>query len=153
MKKPRELSIRKTAAEINNHLPSFPGGDEASKFSEPEIVELLDSCIPYSWKTALDLKGVESVACNKQEFVKECEAIERNDDSSEQHTGKRKRDNDSGFKKKGKDKKENAKSSKYCSKHGTNPSHTTKDCWDLNPELRPEWWKGKREETSQKEFQ
>ena len=59
MKKPKDLSTRKMAAaitKINNMLPRFPGATEASKFSDAEIVELLELSLPNAWRQALDLK-------------------------------------------------------------------------------------------------
>ena len=47
MFKPAELTTRQTAAAItrlNNCLPLFPGGSDASKFTEQEIVGLLECC-------------------------------------------------------------------------------------------------------------
>jgi hypothetical protein len=52
MKKPNELSIRKTAATVgrlNNSLPPFPEGDETDEIREWAISE--------SWRAKLDLDG------------------------------------------------------------------------------------------------
>ena len=58
MKKPKELTFRKTASAVgrlNNCLPLFPGGSELNKCSTNEIVELLEWTIPKSWQTEFDL--------------------------------------------------------------------------------------------------
>jgi hypothetical protein len=50
-KPPYELTTRKTAAAItwiNNALPLFPGGTEASKFSNTEVNGLLEWSLPPS---------------------------------------------------------------------------------------------------------
>ena len=60
MKKPYDLSTRKTAAtitRINNSLPLFPTATDASKFSDIELVGLLEWCLPLAWRTKFDLDG------------------------------------------------------------------------------------------------
>jgi hypothetical protein len=45
MRKPYKLTTRNTAAaitQINNALPLFPGGTDASKFSNAEVIGLLE---------------------------------------------------------------------------------------------------------------
>jgi hypothetical protein len=54
MRKPYELTTRKTAAaitRINKALPLFPGGTDASKFSNAEVIGLLEWSIPPSWRS------------------------------------------------------------------------------------------------------
>jgi hypothetical protein len=51
MRKPYELTTRKTAAaitRINNALPLFPGGTEGSNFSNAEVIGLLEGSLPPS---------------------------------------------------------------------------------------------------------
>jgi hypothetical protein len=58
MKKPYDLSTRRTAAAIrrlNNCLPIFPEGSEDSKFSEDELVGLLEWSLPFKWRQKFDL--------------------------------------------------------------------------------------------------
>jgi hypothetical protein len=53
MKKPYDLLTRKTAAaiaKINNCLPVFPLGSPASKFTDQEVVGLLEWSLPLSWR-------------------------------------------------------------------------------------------------------
>jgi hypothetical protein len=60
MQKPYEMITRKTAAaitRISNALPFFPGGTDTSKFSDSEVVGLLEWCLPPSWRTKFDLDG------------------------------------------------------------------------------------------------
>jgi hypothetical protein len=50
MRKPYELTTRKTVAaitRINNALPLFPGSTEASKFSNAEVIGLLEWSLPH----------------------------------------------------------------------------------------------------------
>jgi hypothetical protein len=60
MKKPFDLSAKMMSmalSRINNYLPSFPDGDASSKFTDAELVGLLDFLLPASWRKAMDLKG------------------------------------------------------------------------------------------------
>jgi hypothetical protein len=53
MKKPYNLSTRKTAAaitKINNRLPVFPLGSPASKFTNQEVMGLLEWLLPSAWR-------------------------------------------------------------------------------------------------------
>ena len=60
MFKPVELTTRQTSAAINrlnNSLPLLPGGSEGPKFTENEIVELLEWSLPPTWQAKFDLDG------------------------------------------------------------------------------------------------
>jgi hypothetical protein len=60
MKKPFNLSAKMMSTMlscINNYLPSFPDGDANSKYTDVELVGLLDFSLPASWRKAMDLKG------------------------------------------------------------------------------------------------
>ena len=60
MKKPKDLTIRKTVTAIgrlNNSLPLFPDGSESDKFTPEEILEILEWAIPDAWRTKFDLDG------------------------------------------------------------------------------------------------
>ena len=60
MKKPKELSFRKTASafgRLSNCLPLFPTGSETDQFSTLEIAELLEWTMPKSWRTKFNLDG------------------------------------------------------------------------------------------------
>jgi hypothetical protein len=58
MRKPYGLTTRKTVAaitRINNALPLFPGGTDASKFSNAGVIGLLEWSLPPSWRSKFDL--------------------------------------------------------------------------------------------------
>jgi hypothetical protein len=81
MKKPRELSFRKTVAAVgrlNNSLPLFPDGDNDDKFNPAEIIEILEWTLPDAWRAKLDLDGFVASQHSKERLIAECEAIERN---------------------------------------------------------------------------
>ena len=81
MFKPADLSTRQTASAIsrlNNSLPLFPGGSDASKFTEQEIVGLLEWSLPPQWRTKFDLDGYIPSLDTKTRLIEACEVIERN---------------------------------------------------------------------------
>jgi hypothetical protein len=139
MKKPKELSFRKTAAAVgrlNNSLPLFPNGSDADKFSDAEVVELLEWSIPQTWRTKFDLDGYVPTEGTKAQLITACEILERND-PQKQAKGLIDRPKERAHKKGQSNKHKNGKSpdSKkagfYCSEHGANPTHDTSTCYTL----------------------
>jgi hypothetical protein len=60
MFKPVELTTRQMAASINrlnNALPFFAHATEASKFSEVQLIGLLEWSLPVTWRAKFDLDG------------------------------------------------------------------------------------------------
>ena len=85
MKKPKELSFRKTASAVgrlNNALPLFPKATAADKFNDDEIVELLEWSIPQAWRTKFDIAGYVPTEHPKSRLITECEILERNEPST-----------------------------------------------------------------------
>jgi hypothetical protein len=81
MKKPYSLSTRKTAAaitKINNCIPVFPLGLPASKFTDQEVVGLLEWLLPSTWRKTFDLDGYVPTLGTKAKLILECKAIEQN---------------------------------------------------------------------------
>jgi hypothetical protein len=81
MFKPTELTTRQTAAAINrlnNALPLFPLGTDASKFTDTEIIGLLEWSLPPAWRTKFDLDGYIPTLHNRAKLIEKFEAIERN---------------------------------------------------------------------------
>jgi hypothetical protein len=104
MFKPTELTPRQTAAAINrlnNDLPLFPLGTDASKFTDTEIIGLLECSLPPPWHTKFDLDGYIPMLHTKAKLIENCEVIERNA-SLEERTP-------SSSKKNGKNTRKNAK--------------------------------------------
>jgi len=138
MKKPKELSFRKTASAVgrlNNCLPLFPGGSESDKFTTNEIVELLEWSIPKTWRTKFDLDGYVPTNFSKDRLIAECEAIERNLPKTEvkltlkpsaHKKGRGAKHVTSRVDSRNKDAK-----SYYCTEHGKNPTHNTEQCYVL----------------------
>ena len=139
MFKPAELTTRQTSAAINrlnNSLPLFPGGSETSKFTEIEIVGLLEWSLPPAWRTKFDLDGYIPTLDTKTRLIEACEAIERNEavDDKEttkkgkkKHPEKSKNENSVSAQTKG----EGKRKTHFCTEHGHNSTHSTSDCWTI----------------------
>jgi hypothetical protein len=142
MFKPVELTTRQTAAAINrlnNSLPLFPNGSDASKFSTTEIIGLLEWSLPPAWRAKFDLDGYIPTLGTKAKLIEACEAIERNETTTKDNN--KTSDENNKKSKSGKSKGNNKQSGKkrpagddskyYCTEHGHNPSPDTPDCWTL----------------------
>jgi hypothetical protein len=141
MRKPFDLSTRKTAAaitKINNSLPLFPLGSPESKFTDQELVGLLEWSLPMHWRKKFDLDGYIPTLGTKSKLIAECEAIERNEIVKERD---RKDDNDNNNKYKntktgkfaarpGKDDRR-GNGQFYCKNCGRNRTHDTSKCYFL----------------------
>ena len=142
MFKPPELTTRQTAAAINrlnNALPLFPSGTDASKFSDAEIVGLLEWSLPPDWRTKFDLDGYVPTLHNKANLIQACEAIERNESASQKSSKTSDQDHKKTGKKSGKTTTKGSKSDHsssrskyYCTEHGHNNTHGTSSCRVLN---------------------
>jgi hypothetical protein len=142
MKKPYDLSTRKTAAaitKINNCLPVFPLGSPASKFTDQEVVGLLEWSLPAAWRKKFDLDGYVPTLGTKAKLILECEAIERNESVKEKE--RKVDDNNNNKFKKNKFGNSAARAPKnerggngqfYCKNCGLNRTHVTSKCYFLN---------------------
>jgi hypothetical protein len=86
-KKPFNLSSKKTAAGIsrlNNYLPYFPLATATSKYTEAELVEILEVALPVSWRRTMDLKGFVPNRNNFKALLGQMEVIERNETPAKQ---------------------------------------------------------------------
>jgi hypothetical protein len=81
MRKPCDLSTCKTAAattKINNSLPLFPLGNQESKFTDQELVGLLEWSLPAHRERSWPRWYIPALG-TKAKLISECEAIERNE--------------------------------------------------------------------------
>jgi hypothetical protein len=144
MKKPFDLSAKMMStalSRINNYLPSFPDGDASSKFTDAELVGLLDFSLPASWRKAMDLKGYVASQHDKKSLADQCEMIERNEtlikhDRHDDNDNNRNRKKIKIAKSKTKNKKCGNKTvpnngQYYCKKCGTNSIHNSEHCYFL----------------------
>jgi hypothetical protein len=56
----------------------FLKGTNSSKFTEREIIELLEWSVPTSWRAKFDLVGYIPALHSNNRLIEECEAIDRN---------------------------------------------------------------------------
>lgn len=139
MKKPANLSIRKTVAavnRVNNALPLFPGGSEASKFSSQQIIEFLEWAVPDSWRAQFNRDHYVPTMHDKARFISECEAIERDElnkslESNTKSVETKKEGKGNGQKKGKYTPKSGHNQQFFCKLHGNNPSHDTDKCFVL----------------------
>jgi hypothetical protein len=135
MKKPCNLPTRKTAAaitKINNCLPVFSLGSPASKFTDQEVVGLLEWSLPSTWRKKFDLDGYVPTLGTKAKLILECEAIkrnksvkerERNDDDHNNNNYKKNRFGNSAARAQKNERGGNGQF--YCKNCGLNCTHVT----------------------------
>ena len=143
MHKPADLSTRQMAAAINrlnNALPLFPLGSTESKFSEKEVVGLLEWSLPQAWRSKFDLDGYIPSLHSKTRLIEACEAIERNNlvpekkPPSASHSNFNSSNSQPSKKtenRKNECKKFNKKPLKHCTVHGHNALHDSSECYTL----------------------
>jgi hypothetical protein len=123
---------------MNNYLPLFPEGDETTKFTDSELVGLLEWSLPPSWRTKFDLDNYIPTMYSKTRLIEECEAIERNlgqddDDENKAKNANKKAKNAKSAS--GAPKSEHKKNNGFwCKRCGRNPHHNTDKCRHLNRE-------------------
>lgn len=144
LKKPSDLSIRLTSSAVskmNNCLPFFPGGDEDSKFSQEELLEILECSLPLAWRQKFDYDGYVPTDHNKAKLISSCEAIERKEESQKVDKKQNKGKNpDKAVKKRPQFNKNKggSKGDYYCTHHGKNPTHDTANCFTLKNKAKAE---------------
>ena len=144
MKKPASMSYRRLQAkvlQINGYLPAFPGGSEDDKFSEKEILGMLEYALPQKWRKKFDLDGYVPTDHPRSRLLRECEALERNEPVEVARVPRKKKAKKAKTSE-GPDKKSD---SKYCSEHGWG-NHDSASCWTLHPKLKPAKFKTSGEE-------
>ena len=145
IRKPRALTTRQMVAaliKINNSLPLFPGATEADKFSEQELLQIMEWMIPQEFCQKFEEKGYIPTEHTRKRFIEESEIVERyqllhsKTSKPEKPLKQRRQFN------KGKGKNREKSQGKYCTHHGSNKGHDSADCWTLHPELKPNNTKG-----------
>jgi hypothetical protein len=148
MRKPYNLSSCKTAAaitKITNSLPLFPLGNQEAKFTDQELVGLLEWSLPAHWRKKFDLDGYIPTLGTKAKLISKCKAIEHNkiakdkerkDDNNDNNNN----NNNNNNNKKNKFGKFVARAKKddrsrnvyfYCQKCGRSCTHDTSKCFFL----------------------
>jgi hypothetical protein len=125
---------------MNNYIPFFPNATVLSKYSEEELLNILEFAVPPHWRKAFDLRDYLPKSDDKARFISECEGVKRNETPpAKERFGS---DNDRTSKKKSKfakSEKSVTKSGKktitesapmYCT-HCKTDMHSTERCWKL----------------------
>jgi hypothetical protein len=127
-------------ARVNQDLQRFPGADETSKFSDSEVLNLLEWSLPAKWCCKFDYDGYIPSEHDKARLLKECEAIEQN---QQQDPKKDKISNNQNKKdRNGRPVHETSKAEhrkgagktrpeRFCDECGKNYTHNTAQCWKL----------------------
>ena len=77
--KPVSMTCRNLATQLtrmNNALALFPDGNENSKFSPEDLLEILESSLPLAWRSKFDADGYTPKLFDKAKLIEKCEAIE-----------------------------------------------------------------------------
>ncbi len=138
MRKPLELSTRKTASAIsrlNNALPLFPNGSVEDKFDDADVISLLEWSLPPAWRKKFELDGYNPSDGSKQKLILACEAIERHAKADSSKEKKEKGDTSKKRKVTFDNKTKEGKKDLACTLHGMG-NHLTKDCWTLKKQAR-----------------
>jgi hypothetical protein len=139
MFKPVELTSRQMAASINclnNALPFFPTATEASKFSEIDLIGLLEWSLPATWRAKFDLDSYIPFY-SRAKLIEACEAIEQSEIAVERLSREESSQSNRNIKRSAaKNSNEPLKKQKndgkhYCSELGYNPTHSTADCYTI----------------------
>ena len=137
MRKPKELTSRKLASaisRINNHLHLFPGASNDDKFSESEIVELMEFSIPQEWRTKFDSLGYIPSEDTKAVVIARCKVQERSEKNFAKKPSSKitvKKAHKIASKKKFRETKKNLNGPFFCTECGENPTHNTDRCFTL----------------------
>jgi hypothetical protein len=81
MKKPYKMTAKTmthATSKINNFLPYFPEAGMDDKYSETELIGILQFALPEYYRAAFDLRDYIPAENNKIKFISECEPVKRN---------------------------------------------------------------------------
>jgi hypothetical protein len=117
MKKPYNMTAKtmtQAMSKINNFLPYFPEGGIKSKYSESELIGILQFAVPDYYRAAFDLRDYIPTDDSKVKFIAECGCVEQNAKPKSHE----REDNDN-------ESRSNKKSSLQCIVHIAKWRHTT----------------------------
>jgi hypothetical protein len=80
-RKPYEMGAKQfviSMSRINNYIPFFLNAMVLSKYSEEELLNILEFAVPPHWRKAFDLRDYLPTSDNKARFIEECERVKRN---------------------------------------------------------------------------
>ena len=138
MTKPRKLTTRQYVGlvrDLNSRMAHLPHlFDESQVLEESELVDFLANKAPKSHKDMLIYQGFNPETSSLVTFVEHCERAETTNDitgakfaASDEESEPRREKCSKTKSDRGK-KRLNRSTKMYCSHHGENTSHTTKEC-------------------------
>ena len=130
------MSIRKLSTaltRLNNYLPYLPDATETSKFSEAELIEILEFSLPNSWRAKMDVENFIPLSKTRKELVEKCEAFERNPPATPQKPPAKGKPRTP----KHKNGKHKPQGDLYCSIHGRG-NHSSAECRTLKARKKAE---------------
>jgi len=120
---------------LNDKLIYFPKAKATDKFSEKDMLELIEWALHPKYREHFDKQGFIPTENTREDLIKEAEIVER-----EYLSNKKRTNNNRTNKHKPSNKRKtsgNSEGRKYCSKCGWNNTHEDSGCWKQHPELRP----------------
>jgi hypothetical protein len=142
-RKPYKMGAKQfvtSMSRINNYILFFPNAAVLSKYSEEELLNILEFAVPPHWRKAFDLRDYLPTSDDKARFISKCERVERNETPlAKERDGS---DNDRTSNKKSKfakseksamksGKKTNTDSAPMYGTHCKTDTHVTERCWKL----------------------
>ena len=138
MIKPRRLTTRQYVGlvrDLSSRMAQLPPLFEDSKMlDESELVDPLANKAPITHKAMLISQGFNPETANLETFVEHCERAETTDDIAGAKFAASNEDSEPRKKKRTKSKGDHGKKRKkrstkmYCSLHGENTNHTSREC-------------------------
>jgi hypothetical protein len=64
---------------INNYMPFFPNAAVLSKYTEEELLNILEFAVPPHWRKAFDLRDYLPTSDDKARFISKCERVKQNE--------------------------------------------------------------------------
>jgi hypothetical protein len=80
MKKPYDITAKtmtNAISKINNFLPYFPDAGIESKYSESDLIGILQFAVPDYYRAAFDLRNYIPTDESKTRFIEECKCVKR----------------------------------------------------------------------------
>jgi hypothetical protein len=131
LRKPMEMKVRLYVERVqllNTYLKEFPPFNNNQSLPEDAVVEIAYHGLPRTWKDFLLMQGFDEQEGNIATLLEISQRIETMEEWSETKkaaTGKRDR---SGSEKTDKSPNKKQRTDFFCEYHGSNKSHSTKDC-------------------------
>ena len=139
-RKPADMTVRKyfqNLLRLNTEiLPKLPPFGNFQTIQDEELTDILLYGTPKSWQKEMDKQGFDPLENGVYEVVNFMERIEATEDFDSKATPaykipkKSKKGSPSGSK------KDSKKPGFYCTHHGENHTHDSKQCFVLHPELK-----------------